>query len=146
MEQQGDRKYKWVEQGIGVEELFAARRILVDKGEQQVGYVLLLGEAGTGKSTLVRKLAYVWAKGEGLQEVLLVYVLLVRDLLASWYDNQGDCFHAATLATAVVLQRFPQARGDKCKFLRLRKIVEQSLAKPTTLVVLDGLDESSGCS
>ena len=90
-----------------MEELFAARRILLDKGEQQVGYVLLLGEAGTGKSTLVRKLAYVWAKGEGLQEVLLVYVLLVRDLLASWYDNQGDCFHSATLATAVVLQRFP---------------------------------------
>jgi len=85
-----------------VEELFAARRILVDKGEQQVGYVLLLGEAGTGKSTLVRKLAYVWAKDEGLREVLLVYVLLVRDLLASWYDNRGVCFHAATVATAVV--------------------------------------------
>ena len=96
-----------MEQGIGVEELFAARRILVDKGEQQIGYVLLLGEAGTGKSTLARKLAYVWAKGEGLREVLLVYVLLVRDLLASWYDNQGDSFHAATLPTAVVLQRFP---------------------------------------
>ena len=108
--------------------------------------MLLVGEAGTGKSTLVRKLAYVWAKDEGLREVLLVYVLLVRDLLASWYDNQGNCFHAATLATAVVLQHFPQARGDKRKFLQLRKIVEQSLTKPTTLVVLDGLDESSGCS
>ena len=33
-EQQGDWKHKWVEQGIGVEELFAARCILVDKGEQ----------------------------------------------------------------------------------------------------------------
>ena len=46
----------------------------------------------------------------------------------------------------MVQQRFPQAREDKRKFLRLRKIVEQSLTKPTTLVVLDGLDESSGCS
>ena len=31
-EQQGDRKYRWVEQRIGVEELFAERCILVDKG------------------------------------------------------------------------------------------------------------------
>ena len=30
--------------------------------------------------------------------------------------------------------------------MRLRKIVEETLKKPTTLVVLDGLDESSGCS
>ena len=91
-----------MEQQIALEELFAARCILVDKGEQQIGYVLVTGEAGTGKSTLVRKLAYIWAKGEGLREVLLVYVLLVRDLLESRYHGQGDCFHAATLATAVV--------------------------------------------
>ena len=101
-EQQGDQKYKWVERHIGVEELFESRCILVEKGKQRIGYVLVTGEAGTGKSTLVRKLAYVWAKGEGLWEVLLVYVLLVRDLLESRYHSQGDCFHDATLATAVV--------------------------------------------
>ena len=108
--------------------------------------MLLTGEAGTGKSTVVRKLAYVWAKGEGLREVLLVYVILVRDLLASWYHGQDDCFHAATLATAVAGQCFKLTGGEKREFVRLRKIVEESLKKPTTLVVLDGLDESSGCS
>ena len=30
--QQGDQKYRWLEQHIGVEELFAERCILVDKG------------------------------------------------------------------------------------------------------------------
>ena len=35
-ERQGDRKYKWVEQHIGLEELFAARCILLDKGERQI--------------------------------------------------------------------------------------------------------------
>ena len=108
--------------------------------------MLLTGEAGTGKSTVVRKLAYVWAKGEGLREVLLVYVILVRDLVASWYHGRDDCFHAATLATAVVRQCFKLAGGEECGFMRLRKIVEETLKKPTTLVVLDGLDESSGCS
>ena len=37
-------------------------------------------------------------------------------------------------------------QGDKRKFLWVRKLVEQSLKQPTTLVVLDGLDESAGCS
>ena len=30
--------------------------------------------------------------------------------------------------------------------MQTRKLVEQSLKKTTTLVVLDGLDESAGCS
>ena len=30
--------------------------------------------------------------------------------------------------------------------MRLRKLVEQTLTRPTTLVVLDGLDECTGCS
>ena len=59
-----------------------------------------------------------------MRDVLLVYVLLVRDLVASWYHGQGDCFHEATLATAVVWQLFPLARGEKLEFVRLRKIVE----------------------
>ena len=108
--------------------------------------MLLTGEAGTGKSTVVRKLAYVWAKGEGLREVVLVFVINVRDLLASRFYGHGERFCEAMLATAVVWQCFPLARGGKHEFVRLRKIVEETLKKPTTLVVLDGLDESSGCS
>ena len=96
-----------MEQPIELAELFVERCVFVDKGQQRIGYVLLTGEAGTGKSTLVRKLAYIWATGRGLWEVVLVYVLLVRDLRASHYDNRStnqpsDYFHRETLATAVV--------------------------------------------
>ena len=71
----------------------------------------MTGEAGSGKSS---KLAFVWAKGEGL---LLVYVLLVRDLLGSCYHGQDDSCHAATLATAVISYCFSQAGGEKPKFM-----------------------------
>ena len=46
----------------------------------------------------------------------------------------------------MVRQCFKLTGGEEREFVRLRKIVEETLKKPTTLVVLDGLDESSGCS
>ena len=87
--------------------------------------MLLTGEAGTGKSTLARKLANIWAKGRGFREVVIVYVLLVSKLRASRYNNEeGDCCRAATLATAVVWELIPQLRGDKDAFVRVRKLVQ----------------------
>ena len=59
--------YKWVELPIDLNDLFEDRAVLADKGRQRIGYVLLTGDAGTGKSTLVRKLAFIWAKGLALR-------------------------------------------------------------------------------
>ena len=107
-----------------MEELFSARCLFADKGKQLISYVLLTGEAGTGKSTSVRKLAYIWAKVAVLRNVTLVYFILVRNLQASRYNGQDDCFHAETLATAVVWECIPWARGEQNKFLWARKLVE----------------------
>ena len=49
----------------------------------------------------------MWANGEGLREVFIVYILLVRNLQAARYHGQDDCFHSETLATAVVCENFP---------------------------------------
>ena len=97
----GEPNYKWVEMPIGLEELFAERCVFVAKGPQSIRFALLTGGAGCGKSTLVRKLAYIWAKGECLQEVVIVYIILVRDL-RNHYKIQGDCLQIDTLAKAVV--------------------------------------------
>ena len=96
-----------MEQPIVLEDLFAERCVLEAKGQQQVGYVLLIGEAGTGKSTVARKLAYIWAMQRGFCEVFVVYVLLVHKLKSGHYDNRDNCFHAETLATAVTWECFP---------------------------------------
>ena len=86
--------------------------------------MLLTGEAGAGKSTLARKLAYSWARGAHFREVLIVYMLLVCELKSSYYDDKGCCFRKRNLATAVVCKHFPQALEDKIMFVRLRKLVE----------------------
>lgn len=96
-----------------MDELFAERAVFADKEKQRIGYVLLSGEAGTGKSTLVRKLANIWARGRGFREVLLVYVLFVSKIRASQFNNEKDnCFRAETLATAVVWELISQLRRD----------------------------------
>ena len=87
-----------------MEELFAKRCVLVGKGKQLIKYVLVTGEAGTGKSTLARKLAYIWARS--LHDMFIVYVILIRNLRESNYNNPDSCFHAPTLATAVVREYF----------------------------------------
>ena len=75
-----------------------------------------------------------------------MYILQVGNLLASRYHGQSDCFHAETLATAILQENCPHAVDGKEAFVQLRKLVEQTLKLERTLVILDGLDESDGCS
>jgi hypothetical protein len=133
---------KWEKTTIAPEDLFKSRSTKPREAVREINKVLVVGDAGMGKTTLSKQLAYRWAKGKWGTEFEAVYVLPVRNLSSSDYNN-GDYRRVATLATAIVNLCFtpPTAKED---YEGLLKYVDKELKKPTTLVILDGLDERAG--
>ena len=129
---------------IALCDLFKKRSIEPDGPIQEISKVLVIGEAGTGKTTLAQKLAYDWAQGTWGQELTAVYLLPVCALEQDHYN--GDSLQTApTLATAIVRECFPALHWYKNEdFKRLRDQVQKELEHPTTLVILDGLNERAG--
>ncbi|MCG8340795.1 MAG: NACHT domain-containing protein, partial [Cytophagales bacterium] len=78
-------RLEWVKTPIALEDLFKSRSTKPDEPERDVQKVLLVGEAGTGKTTLSRKLAYSWAQRAWGNAFEAVYVLPVRVLQQSQY-------------------------------------------------------------
>ncbi|MCG8339654.1 MAG: HEAT repeat domain-containing protein, partial [Cytophagales bacterium] len=136
-------RLEWVKTSIALEDLFKSRSIKPDEPERDVQKVLLVGEAGTGKTTLSRKVASSWAQGKWGEAFEAVYVLPVRSLPQSQYDNLS-MRREETLATAIANHCFPPREEEEYK--RLRRHISEELEQPTTLLVLDGLDERYGAS
>ena len=134
-----------VKKPIALEDLFKKRKTKPDGPGQEIQKVLLVGEPGTGKTTLSRKIAYRWTQDKWGKELQAVYVLPVRALQASKYDN-AHMRREETLATAIANNCFavPPTKGKE--YERLRDQISEELTQPTTLVVLDGLDEGAGAS
>ena len=93
----------------------------------------------------MHKLAHDWALGKWGQGVKYLYIIAVNRLQESWYLAPHASYITETLGSAIALECFPGPRGES-NFRLLRWVVEQTLADPSTLVILDGLDEMSGCS
>ena len=135
---------EWKKRTIALQDLFTKRRLKPDGPIEEISKVLLIGEAGTGKTTLSRKLAYDWARRAWGEEFTAVYLLPVRALQENQY-NGATPQTAPTLATAIVRECFPAKRWESNEdFERLRTQVWGELKQPTTLVILDGLDERLG--
>ena len=136
-------RIEWRKSPIALCDLFKKRSIKPDGPIEEISKVLLIGEAGTGKTTLSRKIAHDWAQGAWGDDFTAVYLLPVRNLQQGRYD--GISHEAPTLATAIVRECFAaNLWKDKRDFERLRDQVQEELKHPTTLVILDGLDERAG--
>jgi HEAT repeat protein len=138
-----------VEKPIELSDLFKPRVIKPGQPSQEVKQdvkkVLLVGEPGTGKTTVSHKLAYLWSKGQADQSLQTVYVVPVRELQQNKYDNNGYFKREETLATAITNICFPGINEEE-SYKPLRAAIKETLQQPSTLVVLDGLDEKYGAS
>jgi DNA polymerase III delta prime subunit len=134
-----------VEKPIELVDLFKPRISKQEKLAQEVKKVLLVGEQGTGKTTVSHKLAYLWSQGQLDQSLETVYVVPVRELQQANYDNNGHFKREENLATAIMNICFPWINKAK-EYTELRESIEASLEQPNTLIVLDGLDERHGAS
>ncbi|KAJ6657027.1 hypothetical protein lerEdw1_003028 [Lerista edwardsae] len=86
--------------------------------------VMVSGVAGVGKTTLVQKFVYDWARGEHYQKFAFVFYFKFRDL-----NTVGS-----TSLENLLLREYP----------RLRDRLETILQKPENLLfIFDGLDESN---
>ena len=84
------------------------------------------GSQGTGKTTLSRKIAYRWTQDKWGQELKAVYVLPVRALQESQYDN-GHMRKEATLPTAIANNCFAIPPSEEDEYKRLRCQISKEL-------------------
>ena len=133
-----------VQTPIGLVDLFKKRSLKPGAPAQEISRIFLTGDPGTGKTTLSKQLAYEWAQGTWGQEFDALYLLTVRSLQEHEYDGK-DYDRKKNLATAIVNNCFTPPSNEEAYKL-LRDHIEQELQKPTTLVILDGLDERAGTS
>ncbi|MEO1300733.1 MAG: NACHT domain-containing protein [Bacteroidota bacterium] len=133
-------KLQWVQKPIALADLFKPRSLRPDEPNVEIKKVLLVGEAGTGKTALTRKLAYDWTIGTWGREFTALYVLPVRNLRQDKYQGASE-----TLATAIANECFTGIQ-ESADFTKVYRYIATSLQKTTTLVILDGLDEHLGTS
>ena len=105
---------------VDYEKLF---EILVnEKGKSRFVFI---GEAGVGKTTLLRKIAYDWAIGERLQHIYLLFLVPLRDVDKSSYF--------AEITTKYI------SDGIDLDNEKLDQYMRKNQRK--VLILLDGLDE-----
>jgi HEAT repeat protein len=130
---------------IELSDLFKPIREPFRLGYRQVHKVLLTGNPGIGKTTLSHKLAYLWSQGKIDPSLKTLYILPIKELQHTHYDNSGHFKKNATLATAITNNCFPDVNEEEV-YHGLRTSIQKTLHWPSTLVVLDGLDARRGAS
>ena len=123
---------------IALGELFKKRSLEPGVPESEVQRVLLYGNPGSGKTCITKVIAHKWALGEIAQEFDAVYVVPVRVLTSIEHKGQ----HWAKLETAISQICYSEREcASDCEDLVAQ--IQDELDSPSTLLMVDGLDEAN---
>ena len=114
-----------------------------DEVPVRVRNVLLIGQAGIGKTTLTHKLAYLWATGQWEEDTFeSVYVLPVAKLHRACYDGKS-LRTRPTLATAIARECYRAAALSDDEFIQLTEAITYQLRHypGKVLLIVDGLEQ-----
>lgn len=111
-----------------------------EKEMEDIQRVLLFGLTGVGKTGMMKQYAYLWAMGKLGEEFENVYYVPVHELNARTL-NDGGLRTQKTLGSAILNICFSYRRSDT-QYAAFRQLVLDDLAKPKTLLILDGFTEA----
>ena len=123
---------------IALEDLFKRRSLKPGDPESEVRSVLLYGNPGCGKTCITRVIAHKWALGEMAQDLSAVYVVPVRVL-----NSVASREQKLTRLEEAISQICFRGSQHAFEYEDLLSQVEHDLADPSTLLMLDGLDEAN---
>ena len=132
-----DRKTR-VATPIALDDLFKRRPLKPGDPESEVQRVLLYGNPGSGKTCITKVFAHKWALGEMAQYLNAVYVVPMRVLSSTEQNREKWTRVEEAISQICFLQRnHPSYREN------LITQIEDDLDDPSTLLMLDGLDEAN---
>ena len=135
------KRTKKERKSIELVELFDDRSLKSGSPPEKVKRILLYGNPGTGKTSIGKKIGSEWANDRWGSKFHAVYVLPMRQLDKSSFKRSSDIRERPTIECAIAKFCFPKKRSDE-QFETLSKYIEDDLDSESTLVVMDGLDES----
>ena len=125
---------------VDLEDLFEDRALEPNGEAQPVRRLLLFGNAGSGKTSLTKKLAHDWALEAWGACFCVVYVLPMRDL--NEMESTGEfCRNVRSVADAILELCFPCREEEEYDAL-IWQIIDD-LRRDSTLLIMDGLDEGN---
>ena len=123
---------------IALKDLFKKRSLIPGAPESEVRRVLLYGNPGSGKTCITKVFAYKWALREMAQEFDTVYVVPVRVLNSTEHKGQQWARIEAVISRICYSER--DCAAD-CEDLVAQ--IQHDLDSPSTLLMVDGLDEAN---
>eukprot|EP00210_Caulerpa_lentillifera_P002897 g2767.t1 len=123
-----------IKRTITIQEIFKKQDQIVGGPIDENRVVLVIGNPGTGKTSLSKRLCYDWASGNWGSVFTHVYLLRVRQLSRLSQGSHLDLVHA------IVNFCYNPDHQNECVEVIFDE-VRDCLQEKTTLLVLDGLDE-----